>query len=65
MEKDSTLTLTDMGKERAEKIFERHSVLKRMLLSLGVNEKTAEEDACRMEHVISDESLSKIKESLK
>ena len=65
MEDDASLTLTEMGRAHAEKIFERHSVLKSFLISLGVSEKAADEDACRMEHVISDETLSKIKEKLK
>ncbi len=65
MQDDASLTLTEKGKTHAEKIFERHSVLKSLLLSLGVSEEIAEEDACRMEHVISDESLNKIKESFK
>ena len=55
------LTLTDAGLEIARKIFERHTVLTQMLTALGVNEKTAAEDACRIEHVISDESFEAIK----
>ena len=48
------LSLTDEGREAAEKIFQRHTVLTRLLVTLGVDEATATEDACRMEHVISD-----------
>ena len=55
------ITLTDTGKEIAEKVYERHRVLAQMLVTLGVNEKTANEDACEMEHVISEETLSKFK----
>jgi Mn-dependent DtxR family transcriptional regulator len=48
----------------AEKIFERHTVLSRLLISMGVSEETAAEDACKIEHVISDESLNAIKQFL-
>ena len=59
------LTLTDTGLEIAGKIFERHTVLTHMLTTLGVNEKTAAEDACKIEHVISDESFDAIKRHMK
>ena len=59
------LTLTDAGLEIAGKIFERHTVLTQMLTTLGVNEKTAAEDACKIEHVISDESFDAIKRHMK
>ncbi len=55
------LTLTDTGRERAAKIYERHTVLADMLMRLGVGKETATEDACRIEHVISDESFQAIK----
>ena len=45
----------------AEKIYERHTVLSRMLIALGVSEQTALEDACRMEHVVSNESFEAIR----
>ncbi len=61
MDKDGSLLLTDTGKVIAEKIFERHTVLSRLLIKLGVSEETATEDACRMEHAISDESFEAIK----
>lgn len=61
MDKDAHLTLTDMGQKLAEKIYERHTLLTRFLVHLGVDEKTAAEDACRMEHVISDVSFDAIK----
>lgn len=54
------ITLTDTGKEIAEKVYERHIVLAQMLVTLGVNEKTANEDACEMEHVISEETFRAI-----
>lgn len=55
------LTLTDAGAEIANKIYERHRLLNEFLVQLGVNEKTAAEDACKMEHDISDESFEAIK----
>lgn len=61
MDSDGALHLTDSGCEIAEKIYERHSVLTEFLVSLGVDKETALEDACKMEHDISDESLEAIK----
>ena len=61
MDKDEGITLTDSGKEIAEKIFERHTVLSNLLIRLGVSEETAAADACKMEHAISDESFQAIK----
>ena len=55
------LSLTDRGREIAEKIYERHQVLSKVLMDLGVDKKNAAEDACRIEHVISDESFDAIK----
>ena len=57
---DGHLFLTDEGRELAEKIYSRHNVLTRFLVSLGVSEEAASEDACKMEHVISDESMEAI-----
>lgn len=54
------ITLTDTGREIAERVYERHKVLAQMLVTLGVNEKTANEDACEMEHVISEETFRAI-----
>ena len=62
MEKDGAITLTDSGKKLAEMIYERHTVLSELLIRLGVDEKTATDDACRIEHVISDESFQAIKQ---
>lgn len=56
------ISLTDSGYEIAEKIYERHRVITRFFIKLGVNEVTAAEDACRIEHDISDESFQKLKE---
>ena len=61
---ENHITLTDSGREIAEKIYTRHTVLSRMLMSLGVPEAVASEDACRMEHAISDESFEAIKRHL-
>ena len=61
VDKDGYITLTPQGLEVAEKIYERHTVLSRLLMALGVSEETAIEDACRLEHAISDESFDAIK----
>ena len=62
VEKDGAITLTDSGKKLAETIYERHTVLSDLLIRRGVDEKTATDDACRIEHVISDESFQAIKQ---
>lgn len=59
------ITLTESGRNIAEKIYERHNVLTDVLVSLGVDKEVALEDACKMEHVISDESFAAIKAHLK
>ena len=64
VDKSGGITLTETGKELAEKIYERHQILTHMLVRLGVDEKIAAEDACRMEHDISDESFQAIKRHL-
>ena len=58
---DGYITLTDSGKTVAEKIFERHTLLSGILIRLGVSPETAADDACRIEHAISDESFEAIK----
>ena len=58
------LTLTDAGREIAEKMYQRHTVLSELLISISVSEKTACEDACKIEHHISDESFNAIKKYL-
>jgi Mn-dependent DtxR family transcriptional regulator len=58
---DGNLQLTDSGRSIAEKIYERHQVLSEYLIKLGVDKDTAVADACRIEHIISDESFSAIK----
>ena len=57
--------LTDEGKKIAEMIYERHRFITAFLTSLGVDEKIAAEDACRIEHVISEESFAALKEHIK
>lgn len=61
IDEDGFITLTETGNTLAEKIFERHTVISGMLMRLGVDPKTAAEDACRMEHAISDESFEAIR----
>ena len=58
------LALTDAGREIAERMYERHIVLSRALVALGIDEETAVKDACRVEHVISEESFRAIKKHL-
>ena len=55
------ITLTESGKQIAEMIFERHELISNWLITIGVSEETALEDACKMEHVISQESFEAIK----
>ena len=59
------ISLTQTGKELADKIYEKHVYIARFLMSIGVAEETAYKDACKIEHDISDESFSKIKVFLK
>jgi Mn-dependent DtxR family transcriptional regulator len=59
---DGYITLTDSGREIAEMIYERHRLLKNLLMSIGVDEAIAAEDACRIEHVISKESFEALKQ---
>ena len=62
MDEKGFISLTDKGMSIASAVYEKHTVLSRWLVSLGVDPKTAAEDACRMEHVISQESFTKLKE---
>ena len=59
------MALTDEGRAIATKIYDRHKVLRRFLLQIGVSPEVAEEDCCLMEHVISDETFEAIKKLLK
>ena len=61
---DGAITLTESGMEIARTMYTRHTVLSEMLMRLGVDEKTATEDACRIEHVISEESFLAVKKHL-
>ena len=61
MDGENYLTLTESGAAIANKVYERHRVISGYLKSLGVSEETASNDACRIEHVISDESFAIIK----
>ncbi|MBQ8862952.1 MAG: metal-dependent transcriptional regulator [Clostridia bacterium] len=56
------ITLTESGLEIAQKIYERHTFLSKFLMALGVDEKTAADDACKIEHVLSDTSFEAIKD---
>ena len=58
---DGSISLTDAGREIAEKIYERHTVLTKWLISLGVEAEIAASDACKIEHDISDESFAAVK----
>ena len=62
MDRDGYITLTEKGLKTAEKIYERHTVISKMLMLMGIDEKTATEDACRIEHVISDETFEALKQ---
>lgn len=64
MDKDGFLTLTESGTAIAQKIYERHNVLAKALMAMGVSKENATEDACKIEHVISDETFDAIKAHL-
>ena len=64
VDEDGYITLTEDGHEVATKIYERHNILTQALILLGVDAETASEDACKMEHVISDVSIAAIKKFL-
>lgn len=64
IDEDGYITLTEDGREIAAKIYERHTILTQALVRLGVDPDTASEDACKMEHAISDASVAAIKKYL-
>ena len=64
MDSDYFLHLTDVGREVAEQTYEKHCFFTRLLTEAGVDPKTAEQDACRMEHVISENSFRHLKQSM-
>lgn len=61
VDRDGGLNLTESGREIAEKIYERHTLLTRLLVRVGVSEEVAAADACKLEHAISDESFQALK----
>ena len=61
MDRDGYITLTGTGQEIADRMYERHTLLSNWLMRLGVDEQTAVEDACRIEHVISQQSFEKLR----
>ena len=65
MDKSGYLRLTATGEEKAKRIYERHTVLTEMFIRLGVDAKTASDDACRIEHYISDKTFDAIKAHMK
>ena len=64
IDEGGAITLTDAGRELAEKIYARHTLITNFLVSIGVDEETAAEDACKMEHGISDASFEAIQKLL-
>lgn len=64
VDKDGYILLTDVGREVGEKIYQRHQILTRFFVWLGVNKEVAAEDACKIEHDISDESFEAIKRAM-
>ena len=64
VDKDGYILLTDVGREVGEKIYQRHQILTRFFVWLGVNKEIAAEDACKIEHDISDESFEAIKRAM-
>ena len=65
VDESGNISLTDKGMEIATRIYDRHKVITQVLMLIGVSEKTASEDSCKIEHDISDETFEKIKEFLK
>ena len=61
MDNTGYITLTDTGRQRANDVLERHNILAELLMRIGVSEETAKEDACKVEHDLSDESFDAIK----
>ncbi len=61
VDKNGFLSLTDVGLELAQKIYERHTIISNFLIKIGVDKQTADDDACRIEHIISNETFEAIK----
>lgn len=64
IDNDGHITLTELGKEVAQKIYDRHRILSEFLVKIGVDPEIAAEDACKMEHAISDETYLAIKKHI-
>lgn len=64
MDDDYYVTLTEAGVAEAERVYEKHCYFKALLISVGVDEEVAENEACRIEHIISDDSFKKLKASI-
>lgn len=62
MDHDGAITLTEKGRAIAERVYERHQLIAKVLIALGVDEDTAHEDSCKIEHDLSEQSFEKIKE---
>ncbi|MBE6862266.1 MAG: metal-dependent transcriptional regulator [Ruminococcus sp.] len=65
VDSENHITLTEKGREVAENVYERHNIISEMLMKLGVSKETALEDACKLEHDLSDESFNALKEYFK
>ena len=65
IDSDGHISLNESGQKIAEKIYERHTLISNWLMKLGASPKTASEDACRIEHILSDESFEAIKNHVK
>ena len=65
MDKNGFLELTELGKEIAQKIYDRHTIITKYLVSIGVDEETAAQDACKMEHHISEATFNAFKNQIK
>lgn len=64
IEEDGSLKLTDAGRREAISVYQRHLVLMQFLTSIGVSEPMADDDACKIEHIISDETFAKLQDLL-
>ncbi len=64
MEKDGSIKLQDEGERIAQRIYERHRLFTEYFISLGIDPKTAQDDACRIEHDLSDETFEKMKQDI-
>jgi len=65
VDKDGLITLTETGLAQAQKIYARHTLLTQVLIMLGVSKETADEDACKIEHAISDETFQALQNFMK